>query len=335
MTPHLHEREMYPESLRKAEERNALLPISLHMRFADHNIVGSPIVEKCFDEYGRELRYYKDGSMMIADMDQEEYHFFSQQGLQHQEDLLRHAQEIFDRNQMPTDWEKIGVGKNDYPAEVYQFNMDGNKIAARILSGHALREQETRVNNIPDNNNYILERSLVVVQPVLEALRQARIQTPQVHSLSLRTHPDFDTIQCIQFNEYLAGPTLSQLQIALDSDLNKKVNQQFFEEDEDADDLTIANDFITDLIHFGFDLQNIREVISYRANALRIVARAIDQHIEDIGPHGKDNVIVSFDPENQNISMGIVDLSIHYLPGERNVPNWTNLIDELRVTGWK
>jgi len=186
------------------------------------NLFGSPLQRKKF-LFGKEYYFYNDGSVLVYDPLEQEYHFLTREGLQKGRGLRKSAKEIVENEDRLRQMKMLGRGRF---SNVFELKTPVGPIAVKTTDkvGFYLKEfmeQETQKFEDPDflsgligrgsGKKIIQKMSLADTMRLFRKLDEAGIARPEFYGFTVRRDPHTNEIQEFQFMERIDRPTIQSI----------------------------------------------------------------------------------------------------------------------------
>lgn len=257
------------------------------------NLSGSPLMKRK-NLFGKEFSFYDDGSILVVDPSQQEYHFLTREGREKGRELRRSVEDIVKNDQRLSQMKMLGEGKGGF-SKVYELETPTGAIAVKATDkvGMLLRDLEGNSDSqIPPSLRTLLEgrsnritvqrKSLADTMKFFKKLDEAGIRQPESYGFSVKRDPNDDGIQEFQFMERIDRPTVLSI----------------FESAADARDIT-SGEFDVSKLPYPDLLRQI--AIKHYSGNTRDMLRAIKSSYDDFVRGVKEAVPYISDLEMDNI----------------------------------
>ena len=277
------------------------------------NLSGYPLVKRK-NLFGKEFSFYDDGSVLVVDPSQLEYHFITREGREKGRELRRSVEDIVKNDQRLNQMKMLGEGKGGF-SKVFELDTPAGPIAVKATDKvgfflKELMEDATRKAEFTDPLSELTRRrsgkkivqkmSLADTTRLFRKLDEAGIRKPEFYGFTVRRNPGNNEIQEFQFMERIDKPTVeSILEAAIDTEQNHTGG---------LDPSKFAyTKFLADLSNKYFRGDN-NALMKALVRSFRDFVRSVKEAVPNIADLEMDNIfLVGYDETDQRLEFMLID----------------------------
>ena len=277
------------------------------------NLSGSPLAKRK-NLFGKEFSFYDDGSVLVVDPSQQEYHFITQKGREKGRKLRRSVEDIVKNDQRLNQMRMLGEGKGGF-SKVFELDTPEGPIAVKATdkAGFFLKElmeEATRKAQHTDplseltgrrsRKKIVQKMALTDTMRFLRKLDEAGIKKPEFYGFSVRRNPGNNEIQEFQFMERIDRPTVQSI---LEAAIDAKQSQTGA-----LDSSKFAyTDFLAELSdkYFGGNNDALMKTL---VRSFSDFIRNVKEAVPNIADLEMDNIfLVGYDETDQQLEFMLID----------------------------
>lgn len=277
------------------------------------NLSGSPLMKRK-NLFGKEFSFYDDGSVLVVDPSQQEYHFITREGRGKGRELRRSAEDIIRSDQRLGQMKMLGEGKGGF-SKVFELDTSFGPIAVKATdkAGFFLKELMEEATTKAEHTDPLSEltgrrsskkivqkMSLADTMRLFRKLDELGIRKPEFYGFTVRRNPGNNEIQEFQFMERIDRPTIESI---LEAAIDAKQNQSGALDPSKFG----YTDFLAELSdkYFAGDNDALMKTIVY---SFRDFVRSVKDAVPNIADLEMDNIfLVGYNEADQQLEFMLID----------------------------
>src|SRR3989344_733646 len=277
------------------------------------NLSDSPLLKRK-NLFGKEFSFYDDGSVLVVDPSQQEYHFITREGREKGRELRRSVEDIIKNDQRLNQMKMLGEGKGGF-SRVFELDTPAGSIAVKSTGkkGFILKELMEEATSKAEHTDPLSEltgrrsgKKIVQKMALTDTMRlfrkldEAGIRKPEFYGFSVRRNPGNNEIQEFQFMERIDRPTVEGI---IEAAIDAKQSQTGA-----LDSSKFAyTDFLAELSdkYFGGNNDALMKIL---VHSFRDFVKDVKVAIPNIADLEMDNIfLVGYDETDQQLEFMLID----------------------------